>query len=509
VGIFASLSGMLARAVGRRAMTERVGVVDELPLWFNPGRIGGELTPRAVSNIFAAADQGHLWQLVDLFDESRQKDCHLHAVLSTFELALALLEVQVVPASPRRRDLKIAAWVESFLRSFGSRVESDRAYDLSTLISHLAGGYTYSHAVAEVIWEKRGLELVPIGAEPIMPRRFLYDQATSELHFDVSGFGATSGIHLPTKYPNRFVQFRPRVTGAIASREGLIRPLTWAALFRNWTVKDWLALAELAWKPWRIGKYKKDEFASDKDIAALENALQYLVTNGATMLPDTVALDVVFAKSNGGQTGSNGGGAHGSLAAFLAAEMSKAVLGQTMTTEDGSSLSQAQVHRKVQNDRRNAAARAIASVLQRQLVAAAVRLNFGADAAVPSIHLAGGDDVDLAALAQAIERLVRLGLPVSIPWIYKLYGMPTPKTGEAVIGNPVPALVPAEADRARIARMRIASEGARIALPEPGRVRMLEGDDLADHLDAEAEAEARAIEDAQRRRERRRAAEMS
>ncbi len=502
MGIFANLSGLLSRALGRRAMTERVGAVGGLPLWFNPGRIGGELTPRDVSNIFAAADQGQLWQLVDLFDESRQKDCHLHAVLSTFELALALLEVQVVPASHRRRDLKIAAWVESFLRDFGSRVESDRAYDLSTLISHLAGGYTYSHAVAETIWEKRGLELIPIGAEPIMPRRFVYDAATSDLCFDVSGMGAVGGVHLPTRYPNRFIQFRPRVTGGIASREGLIRPLTWAAIFRNWTVKDWLALAELAWKPWRIGKYSKDEFASDKDIRALELALQYLVTNGATLLPDTVDLKVEFAKATG-SGGSSDSGPHGSLAAFLAAEMSKAVLGQTMTTEDGASLSQAQIHRRVQNDRRNAAARAIAAVLQRQLVAVAVRLNFGADAAVPGIHLAGGDDVDLAALAQAIEKLVKCGLPVSIPWIYKLYGMPTPKAGEAVLGTPTPAIVPADAERSRL---RFAGAHARLALPDPNRVRVLDGDDLAGRHDAEAEAEARAIEEAQRRRERRRAA---
>jgi phage gp29-like protein len=502
LGIFASLSSWFARAAGRSKMTTQVALVDELPLWLNPGRIGGELTPKRVSEIFAYADQGYLYQLIDLFDEARQKDCHLHAVLSTFELALALLEVQVIPASTKRKDLKIAAWVESWLRDFGARVESDRAYDLSTLIAHLAGGYGYGHAVAEPLWEKRGLELVPIGAEPLMPRRFCFAQDTSELNFwDSNGGQPYPGTNLLQAYPDRFIQFRPRVTGAGPAREGLLRPLTWAALFRNWTVKDWLSLAELAWKPWRIGKYKKDEFASAKDIAALENALQYLVTNGATLLPDTVDLKVEFAKATG-SSGSSDTGPHGALAAFLAAEMSKAVLGQTMTTEDGSSLSQAKVHRQVQNDRRNAAARAIAAILQRQLVAVAVRLNFGADAAVPSIHLAGGEDVDLARLAQAIEKLVSCGLPVSIPWIYKLYGMPTPKAGEQVIGPSVPEIVPSNAERAKIARIRIAEQRTRVELP-PARVRMLEGDDLDDHLDAEVEA--RAIEEAQRRHERRRA----
>ncbi len=477
-------------------MTSRVEAVTELPLWLNPGRIGGELTPRRVSEIFSYADQGYLYQLVDLFDESRQKDCHMHAVLSTFELALALLEVQVIPASPKRKDIKIAAWVESWLRDFGSKMDTDRAYDLSSLIAHLAGAYAYGHAVAEVIYEKRGLELIPIGAEPVMPRRFCFSQDESKLHFwDSSGGLPYPGIDLLETYPNRFIQFRPRVTGAGPAREGLLRPLLWAALFRNWTIRDWLTLAELAWKPWRIGRYNKEEFASRTDIQALEQALQYLVTNGSTLLPNTVELQVEFAKQTGSSSGDT---AHRSLADFLAAEMSKAVLGQTMTTDDGSSKSQAQVHRKVQTDRRNAAARAIAAILQRQLVAVAVRLNFGASAAVPGIHLAGQDDVDLAALAQAVERLVGLGLPVSIPWLYKLYGMPTPKTGEAVIGPIAPAVVPSEADRAKIAKLRIASERM--------RVRMLDGDEPDEALDERAEEEARAIDEVMERKARMRSA---
>ena len=495
MGVIAALTAWVSRAFSRSQLSNRVDVVHELPLWFNPGRIGGELTPRQVSEIFAYADQGYLYRLIDLYDEARQKDCHLHSVLSTWEFALALLEVQVIPASPKRRDVKIAAWVEGFLQDFGASVDSDRAYDLSTLIAHLAGAYGYGHADAEILWQKRGIERVPIGAEPIMPRRFCYAPDTSLLHFwDACGYMPYPGINLIKEFPHRFIQFRPRVTGAVPTREGLKSPLIWAALFRNWTIRDWLTLAELAWKPWRIGKYKKADFASQKDIQALERALQYLVTNGATLLPETVELQIEFAK--GSSSGAGNTNAHKSLADFLAAEMSKAVLGQTMTTDNGSSLSQAQVHRLVQNDRRNAAARAIAAILQRQLVAVAVHLNFGTDAAVPQIRLAGSDDVDLAALSQAIERLVKLGLPVSVPWIYKLYGMPTPKAGEPVIGPTLPALVPDEQQK----KLGIASaDRTRVRLP-PARVRLLGDEELDQYMNERAEEEARTIEAVRTRR---------
>ena len=221
--------------------------------------------------------------------------------------------------------------------------------------------------------------------------------------------------------------------------------LVWAALFRNWTMRDWLMLGELAWKPWRVGYYNKASLNADKgaagkrDIDALQEALEYLVSTGATMLPDTVKLDVHFPT----QTGTGGTGQHQALAAFMAAEMSKAVTGSTQTVEEGTrgTARTAGTHENTTRGRRDAGLRSVAGVLRRDLVAPFVRLNYGADVKVPGLRLVPDDALDVAILRE-LPNLAEAGMPISIQWILKKLGAPMPKAGDLVIGNPTPEAIP-------------------------------------------------------------------
>jgi phage gp29-like protein len=477
LGPLAQIAQRFERAAGSLTRGGRASVTAPPPLWTMIGRIGGELTPHDLSNIMLMADTGMLFRLIDLACEAREKDCHLHACLSTFELSLAGLELQIIPATDKRKDRKIAAEVERILNDFGSFNETGQPLGLSDLIHHLASGYYFGHAVDSLDWVKQNGKLIPTGATPVQARRFIVDPLSTKLHFyDHFGNIAWPGLDLLEEFPNRYIQFLPRVIGSGPSREGLMRPLLWAALFRSWGIRDWMALAELAWKPWRIGKYDKDQYASDADIRALVNALDFLTTNGSTMLPNNVQLEVMWA----GQKGSGHESAHGALCAFMAAEMSKAILGQTMTTEDGSSLSQAQVHARVAADRRDAAARAIANVLRWQIVARFVRLNYGPDTLVPQVKLVA-NDVDVAQLAEVLVKLCGpkgIGLPVATRWIYKAFGMPVPKPGEEVVGNPMPLRIPTdEESQALGVKMRIRlleEERDRAAVDEAEREHLAE-----------------------------------
>jgi phage gp29-like protein len=494
-----SLIGYIASALDRTALNMvrdmgRVDIVQPQNLYLSSSvRIGGELGPAQVSNIIRQADVGYLWQLIDLAREAREKDCHLHAVLSTFELSLAGMNVTVVPASDDDFDKEVAGFVEETLQQFGPYPENEQSCDLYTLIQHLAGGFYYSHAVAELIWGYRDGKLVPIAAEPVQARRFVIEPISNRLHFwDPQGGIVYPGINLKAIYPYRFIQFEPIVLGNGRAREGLMRPLIWAAMFRNWAFRDWMALAELAWKPWRIGYYDKEEYASTADIQGLINAVNLLTTNGGTVLPSTVKLDVEWPK--GGTSGGKGS-AHRELVEFMASEMSKAVLGQTQTTDSGSSLSQARVHQEVRQDRRNSAARAISAALQLQLVGPAVWLNYGKrhkvgkkefDVKLPQIRLTA-NDTDDAEMATVLVKLCKeLGLPVPVRWLYETFGIPAPRPGEQVIGNPMLLRVPTEDEakqvEARRRRIRVATITAE------------EARQLAAEQDAIAEAEQSAIE---------------
>ena len=65
------------------------------------------------------------------------------------------------------------------------------------------------------------------------------------------------------------------------------------------------------------------------------------------------------------------------LAEWLDRQTSKAVLGQTMTTDDGSSQAQATVHNEVRHDILKSDARQLANTLNRDLIQPYVDLNFG------------------------------------------------------------------------------------------------------------------------------------
>lgn len=390
----------------------------------------------SVSSIMREADTGYMWRLCDLFEDYRNKDCHLQTVVSRRERALSDLPWQMIPASEKRRDLKIAAWIEEVLKALGGeRIGGTEPRSLTETITHLNGAVFHSYAAVEVMWKRDGKYVKPVGTLPMLPRRFIYSQLDASLRwYDVMGpLTAYPGLDLLNDFPEgRFLVHRPRMNGAVGPREGISRPLIFAALFRNWTVADWPRLGELAWKPYRIGTYKKKEIVSE-DRIALENALQNITALGWASIPDSVNLEIAYAKNRS----AGDGGVHSALAAFLAAEMSKITLGSTLTVEQGRIGSNAlgNVHQDVTQAIRDADARAMEATIQRQLINPLVRLNFGANVPIPLFRFVTEEGADLSQLADALKKLVAdCGLK-SIPaqWVRSTFGIPEPLVGEELI----------------------------------------------------------------------------
>ena len=420
--------------VARRAMQGRV--IGDLPLYLQMQRIGGNLTPAQVSGIFREADAGDITRLVDLANEARQRDCHLHAVLSTRELALQSLRYQVVPYKEQRRkkpklkDRKIADWVQETLQGV-SGDDSDPKFQLADtagLVSHLAGAVYFGHATAEIVFGKDGRYVVPVGFSCIGQRRFQFSDEGGRLQW-ADGFA--DGVDLMSAYPGKFIQYLPRITGDVPAREGLVRPLMWAALFRNWDIRDWLQLAELAWKPWRTGQYQKA--ATTEDIDILIQTLENMTSSGIAVYPETDKVLIEWPKHS---VSSGGGGTHSELAAFMGGEMSKAVLGQTLTTESGTkgARSLGEIHNKVRGDIRDADARSIASVLRRHLITPLVRMNFGSEVAIPGFEFITQDAVDNVSESVSVLNLRQAGLPIPCAWAYDRFGIPAPDVGEEIMG---------------------------------------------------------------------------
>lgn len=405
----------------KAASGARGRVVADLAMWNQASRIGGGLTPTQIANIIRAADTGDIRQLMDLANECRQRDAHLHAVLNTREECVAGLQWNIATTAekPRARDKRAAKWIEDTLRATPA---------LHRLIADLAGAAYYSFAVSEIIFRKVDGRMVPVDFINIAPRRFHFRRTDGMLVFqDVGG----PEIDLLGTYQNKFIVSRPRVTGDTPQREGLCRLLVWFSIMRNWSITDWLRTGEMSWKPWRIGTYQKGA-AQREDREDLETILRRLTTDNVAVVPDSTTIKVEWPS---GSTSAKS--THGELTNALGQEISKAVLGQTETTQSSSSsgYGQAKVHDAVRRDLLEASARAVAADITRDLITPMVRLNFGDTVEIPRFEFVTQDPVDLSSFGAAMKALREAGADIPQRFVWDNAGIPEPKDGEPMLGD--------------------------------------------------------------------------
>ena len=122
---------------------------------------------------------------------------------------------------------------------------------------------------------------------------------------------------------------------------GMLQQLALYAMYKRAALGDWAQYSQLAGTNFRVVKYR-----GDVPDPARRLAVRTIVNNagqGTLDLPDGIDVET----SN--QTSSSQNQLFENYVQYLDDNMTKLVLGQTMTTEDGSSRSQAEVHERVQD----------------------------------------------------------------------------------------------------------------------------------------------------------------
>lgn len=417
----------LKQAVSPARLATRLPVVSSQPLWAQFCRIGGSLTPEEVTWIIRRADAGYPRELVDLGNEGRSKDGHLQGILSIRDASVAQCPVDfIVPERSNQRKLK----KDKRAVDLCQRVV-DEFDNWPVFIEHLTGAYFPGHATAQLYWRKtKDGFLLPYKADALRPRDFVFSQLDGQLRYSPPT-NLSIELDLLAENPGRIVQVQRRIVGDAQVREGLIRLLVWAALFRNWTLKDWLSLGEVGWKPWRTGSY--DRNASDEDILALENALATMGTTGVAVLPETAKVNVEWPK--GMAAGTGGSSSHRELFDVMGREMSKAVLGTTTSIESGPNGTKGDTHVRdaLRTDKREQDAVAVSAALKSHLFNFVVAVNLGDDVLVPTPWFQTDESQDQLAFASAVQKLQLSGVRIPAKWVRDEVGMPEPKDGEEVL----------------------------------------------------------------------------
>lgn len=380
-------------------------------IWYQPVAPG--LSPQRLAGILRDAIYGDAKPYLELAEEMEEREPHYASVLSTRKLAVSGLALNVIPASTDKLDVRLADEVRELIErpEFGNVI--------SEMLDALGKGYS----AVEIIWN-RGSRWEPESYKWRDPKFFRFDWQTGEELRLLDNADPVFGLTLD---PYKWIVHRPRLKTGLPIRGGLARLAAPTYCCKSFSVRDWCAFAEVFGMPLRLGKYSSK--ATDSDIRKLISAVANLGTDAAAVIPDTMRIDFQEASN-----GAGGGPLFESLVRFFDQQTSKAILGQTMTTDDGSSLGQAAVHNEVRGDIKVADIKQTEKTVNRDLTRPYVDLNHGPQKRYPRIALLLEKPEDLKAFSLAIAPLVDRGLPVSVPTVLKKFGLPMPEAGEMTLG---------------------------------------------------------------------------
>ena len=378
------------------------------------------LTPRRLARIHRAAAEGDPLAYFELAEDIEERDLHYLGVLSTRKRSVAQLPITVKAASDDADHKKHAELVQSWI---DDEILQAALFDM---LDAIGKGFS----VMEIDWRTHMGHLCPRELIYRPQRWFMFDREDGETVLLREGVAGAPLV------PHLFAVHRHPSKSGLTVRSGLARVASWAWMYKSFTLKDWAIYAQNFGMPIRIGKYGPNASEEEKDV--LWRAVSNIAGDCAAIIPQSMLIE--FEEVNAKGTSSE---LYEKRADWMDRQVSKAVLGQTTTTDaisGGHAVSQE--HRLVQEDIERSDAAIVSATINKQIVPNMVAFNFGPQERYPKIHIGRPDEVPLNEFSTAFERIAKHGLTAPASYIRNRLGIPEPKDGEELVGGRTPAPPP-------------------------------------------------------------------
>lgn len=375
--------------------------------------VASGLTPFTLASILEKADTGYPSDFFALAEEMEEREAHYRSVLQTRKLSLCGLSYLVQPSDESPEAISLAMEVQQIINDAPFR------HGRLDLLDGIAKGVS----VVEIIWDTTKFPWTPVDFIWQDPRWFKYDDKTGRellLVTDAEPNGE------PMSY-GKFLIHEPNGKSGLSFRGGLARTAAFLYLVKSYAVKDWVSFCEVFGFPLRIGKHAPT--ATDDEREALLKAIRQLGTNATAVIPSTMILE-----THDGVAASRGEQLFGQLVKWVDEQISKLVLGQTMTADNGSSLAQATVHENIRQEILYADAQSLADTINNQLIKPYVEFNYGFGVKPPLLSITQGEVKDLKLFSEAITPFIDRGLKVSSHEISNMFGLKTIYGDDEILG---------------------------------------------------------------------------
>ena len=381
--------------------------------------VSAGLTPLKLARYLRSADSGNIAHQVELFDQMEEKDAHLLGEMEKRRNAILDVDFKVSPASEDARDVKIADFIEDYFQNL-----TDWDDTLTALQDAVGKGFS----CLEMNWDVSSGQALPTEFEFLEQKRFNFMNDKGHLlkYPLLMSDENYRGEEIPAW---KVIFHRYGGKSGHAAKSGLYRVCAWMYLFRNYGLKDWMTFLDIFGIPLRLGRYEQGATKEDKD--ALIAAIRSLGTDAAGIISKNTEIEFVEAI----KSGSSKEAPHKTMLEFCAKEISKAILGQTLSADvgDTGSYAASQTHNEVRLDLAKADTRAIAATVRFQVIRPIVGFNFGWEAATPNYKAIWTEDEDLKPVSEVYKNVIELGQPVSAEHVSERFGIPLPKEGETVL----------------------------------------------------------------------------
>lgn len=384
------------------------------------------LTPLKLARILESAEQGDIRAQHDLFIDMEEKDAHIFAEMGKRKRALLTVDWDIVPpANSSAAERKLAGYAKESIQNIPN---------FEDVILDALDGIGHGFSCQEIEWERLGSDWLPKEINHRPQGWFQMDRATrTKIHLrDMSLDGQ------PLQ-PLGWIAHIHKAKSGYVSRAGLHRVLSWPYLFKAYSVGDLAEFLEIYGLPLRLGKYRNG--ASDEEKMTLLRAVMSIGHDAAGIIPDGMSIEFEEAAKGASDP-------FEAMISWAEKSVSKAVLGGTLTSgADGKSSTNAlgKVHNEVRHDLMVSDAIQLGGTLTRDLVYPLLVLNKGSvedRRRLPRFIFRVTEMEDLATLAEALPKLVGIGMQIPEYWAHERAGIPLPEEGARVLSMPAQTTKP-------------------------------------------------------------------
>lgn len=351
-------------------------------------------------------------------------DPQVRACLQQRVRAVCSKEWEVLPGGEKLADRKAAQFLEAVLE----KIDFDGVTE-----KMLFCGLFYGYSVAEALWASTSglVDLADLRVRD--PKRFRFaPDLTLRL---LTQNNQWEGEAVP---PAKFWIFS---SGAFHSDDpygrGLASWLYWPVFFKNNGLRFWNIFVERFATGIPIGEFPPG--TSEEDRNTLLQTLAALQTDAAAIYPQGMHIKLLEATRSGTAD-------YATLHDTMDAAIAKVILSQTMTTDSGSSLSQAQVHQAVADDVVKADADLICKSFNNSIAKWLTFWNFPG-AATPQVWRRLEEEEDLNARAERDTKLFAMGWELTERGFATAYG----EGYQRIAPAPAPATAATNNDEAEFA----------------------------------------------------------